>query len=113
MNFLKKSILLLVIVSALYSCKKQPVRTTEKNNLKSIQTSRGAYNPSTPIYWNLIHTKLEVSFDFAKQHLLGKATITLKPHYYSQNVLVLQAKGFEVHSIHQLHGPEIKSFTIK
>jgi len=111
MNFFKKSILLVVLVSAFYSCKKLPVRSEEKNNSRSIQTSRGPYNPSTPIYWNLIHTKLEVSFDFAKQHLLGKATITLKPHYYSQNVLVLQAKGFDLHSIHQLHGPEIKSFT--
>ena len=111
MNFLRKPILLLIIVSAFYSCKKLPVRSEEKNNSKSIQTSRGAYNPSVPIYWNLIHTKLEVSFDFAKQHLLGKATITLKPHYYSQNILVLQAKGFDVHSIHHLHGAEIKSFT--
>lgn len=111
MSFLRKSIILIVLISALYSCKKQPVRSEEKNNSKSIQTSKGPYNPSTPILWNLLHTKLEVSFDFAKQHLLGKATLTLRPHFYSQNVLVLQAKGFDVHSIHQLNGPEIKSFT--
>ena len=111
MNFLKKILLLLVVVSAFSSCKKQPVRSEEKNNAKSIQTSRGPYNPSIPIYWNLIHTKLEVSFDFTRQHLLGKATITLTPHFYSQNILVLQAKGFDVHSIHQLNGTEIKSFT--
>jgi aminopeptidase N len=111
MNFSKKIILLALLVSAFYSCKKQPVRSDEKNNSKSIQTSKGPYNPSAPIYWNLIHTKLEVSFDFTKQHLLGKATLTLKPHYYSQNVLVLQAKGFDVHAIHQLNGPEIKSFS--
>ncbi|WP_018342696.1 M1 family metallopeptidase [Cytophaga aurantiaca] len=110
MNFLRKPILLLAAVAAFYSCKQQATRSVESKP-KTIQTSRGAYNPSTPLYWNLIHTKLEVSFDFAKQHLLGKATISLTPHYYSQNTLTLQAKGFDVHSIHYLHGAEIKTFT--
>lgn len=112
MNFIKNCVLILLISSVFYSCKKQPTRSSEeKTNSKSIQTSKGPYNPSIPVVWNLIHTKLEVAFNFEKQHLLGKATIQLKPHFYSQNTLVLQAKGFDIHSIKFQYGAEIKSYT--
>jgi aminopeptidase N len=111
MNFIKNCLLILLISTVFYSCKKQPARSVEKTNSKSIQTSRSTYKPSIPILWNLIHTKLEVAFDFEKQHLLGKATIRLKPHFYSQNTLVLQAKGFDIHSIKFQNGIEIKTYT--
>jgi len=32
---------------------------------------------------DLVHTKLDVRFDFNKSWLYGKAWITLKPHFYS------------------------------
>lgn len=101
MNFQRiiQSSILLLLATAFYSCKKQPAKTADKGPQKTILTSHGAYNPSATQYWNLIHTKLEVSFDFSKQHLLGKAMITLTPHFYAQNSLVLQAKGFDIHSI--------------
>ncbi len=102
---------LFAVVVTLSACKKQPVRTTEKNMPKIIQTSRGAYNPSNPLYWDLIHTKLEVSFDFKKQHLLGKATLSAKPHFYAQQTVVLQAKGFDIHSINYVNGVKITSYT--
>ena len=90
---------LLVLVCSFYSCKKQPVQSADKGEQKTIQTSHGPYNPSITQYWDLTHTKLEVSFDIPKQHLLGKATLTLKPHFYPQQTLVLQAQGFDIHSI--------------
>jgi aminopeptidase N len=111
MNFIKNSVLILLISTVFYSCKKQPARSEEKTSSKLIQTSNGSYKPSIPMVWDLIHTKLEVAFDFKKQHLLGKATLTLKPHFYSQNSLVLQAQGFDIHSIKFNNGVEIKSYT--
>lgn len=48
---------------------------------------------------DLVHTKLRVSFDWQKQHLLGEATLTCKPYFYPQNSLVLDAKGFEIKSV--------------
>jgi aminopeptidase N len=110
-NSFRTFLILLTIAITFYGCKKIPIRTSEKSNTKSIETSRGPYNPSKPIYWDLIHTKLEVSFDFPKQHLLGKATITVKPHFYSQNTLTLQAKGFDLHTINYLYGDKIKTYT--
>ena len=32
---------------------------------------------------DIIHTKVDVSFDWSKQYMYGKATITVKPYFYS------------------------------
>ena len=48
---------------------------------------------------DLIHTKLEVSFDWKKAWMYGKATLTLKPYFYPTSELTLDAKGFEIKEI--------------
>ncbi len=48
---------------------------------------------------NLIHTKLEVEFDWDKSWMHGKATLTLKPHFYASDSLFLDAKGMEIKKI--------------
>ena len=48
---------------------------------------------------NLVHTKLDVKFDFEKSHLLGKAWITLTPHFYPTDSLTLDAKGMDFSAI--------------
>ena len=48
---------------------------------------------------DLIHTKLKVRFDWPNAYLHGKATLTLKPYFYETDQLVLDAKGFEIHSV--------------
>ncbi|NCU06103.1 MAG: M1 family metallopeptidase, partial [Chitinophagaceae bacterium] len=47
----------------------------------------------------LTHTKLEAAFDIPNAQLLGKAWLTLKPHFYSSNTLVLDAKGMEIKEV--------------
>ncbi len=48
---------------------------------------------------DLVHTKLEVKFDYAKSYMYGKAWITLKPHFYSTDSLRLDAKGMDIKEI--------------
>lgn len=55
--------------------------------------------PSRTLKCDLVHTELAVSFDWGKQYLYGKATLTLKPHFYPQNTLQLDAKGFDIHYV--------------
>ncbi|MGY8918516.1 MAG: M1 family metallopeptidase, partial [Flavobacteriales bacterium] len=57
------------------------------------------YNESSKRTSDLIHTDLAVSFDWEKQHVLGKASLTVKPYFHSTNQLLLDAKGFDIHSI--------------
>ena len=55
-------------------------------------------------HFKLIHTKLEVSFDWENQYLHGKATLILEPYFYSQSNIILDAKGFNIHEIELVTG---------
>ena len=48
---------------------------------------------------DLVHTKLDVSFDYAKRYLNGKEWITLKPHFYPTDSLTLDAQGMDIKTI--------------
>ena len=57
------------------------------------------YNPSAKREHDLIHTKLDLRFDWGKEQVLGKATLTLRPYFYPTDKLTLDAKGFEFHKV--------------
>jgi len=73
--------------------------TVMGNKPGSEKYARDTYRGSATRYHDLIHTKLEVAFDWDKQHVLGKAELTLKPLFYETAELVLDAKIFDFHSI--------------
>ena len=54
------------------------------------------YNPSRKKYLDLIHTKIEASFNWEKSQMNGLASITLKPHFHATDSAVLDAKGMEI-----------------
>lgn len=57
------------------------------------------YNPSQKRELDLIHTKLDLRFDWEKEQVLGKATLTIRPYFYSTDRVVLDAKNFKFHRI--------------
>lgn len=57
------------------------------------------YRESATKEFDLIHTTLEVSFDYQKQYLYGKAEITLLPWFYTTDSLVLDARGFDIEEV--------------
>jgi aminopeptidase N len=52
----------------------------------------------------LVHTKLDVKFDYAKRQLLGKEWVTLKPYAYPTDSLTLDAKGMDLKNISLVNG---------
>ena len=55
---------------------------------------------ATPAKVNdLVHTKLDVSFDYKKCYLYGKEWVTLKPHFYPTDTLRLDAKGMDLKEV--------------
>lgn len=48
---------------------------------------------------DILHTKLDVSFNWEKQYLYGKATITLTPYFYPTATLELDARGMDIKEI--------------
>jgi aminopeptidase N len=57
------------------------------------------YRETTPKYNDLVHTKLDVRFDYKKRYMYGKEWVTLKPHFYPTDSLSLDAKGMDLKSI--------------
>ena len=75
------------------------VEKVEVKEEPSVSTQRPIYRAARTIKTDLIHTKLEVKFDWSKSYLIGKATISAKPHFYSSDSLFLDAKGMEIKSV--------------
>ncbi len=65
------------------------------------------YNESYNRTHDLIHTHLDIRFDWEKQYVLGKAKLELKPLFYPTDKLRLDAKGFDIHEIKLLSGEKV------
>src|ERR1700709_1238196 len=48
---------------------------------------------------DLVHTKLDVRFDYKKRFMYGKEWVTLHPHFYPTDTLRLDAKGMDLNNI--------------
>src|SRR6201985_584899 len=57
------------------------------------------YRATPPKINDLIHTKLDVHFDYKKCYMYGKEWVTLKPHIYPTDTLRLDAKGMDIKNI--------------
>ena len=58
-----------------------------------------AYKATPKRVNDLLHTKLDIRFDWEKQYVLGQATLQFKPYFYPTSTLTLDAKGFDVHEV--------------
>lgn len=67
--------------------------TTKEEKLKSI------YRGTETKINDLVHTKLDVRFDYNKAYMYGKAWITLHPHFYPTDSLNLDAKGMNINEV--------------
>lgn len=63
------------------------------------QSEAPTYHPSRSQLFDLVHTKLELSFDWENQHVFGSAQLMLRPYFFEQETLVLDAKGMDLHKI--------------
>ncbi len=70
-------------------------------------------HPAAPQITDIVDTKLDVRFDYVHQYLLGTAVLTLHPHFYPQNTVVLDARGFNIKSVQLLGAKAPKTLTYK
>lgn len=71
-------------------------------NLKS-----DTYNYSATKTNDLVHTKLDISFDFEKMYVYGKEWITIKPHFHPTDSLQLDAQGMKITNISLSKGDKL------
>jgi aminopeptidase N len=63
---------------------------------------------ATPTKINdLVHTKLDVHFDYTNQFLNGKEWVTLKPPFYPTDSLRLDAKGMDIKQVSLVNGSQL------
>jgi len=68
-------------------------------SMETDKSVRPIYNASATRVSDIIHTKLEVSFNIPESKLYGKAWLRLKPYFYASDSLFLDAKAFDIHRI--------------
>lgn len=61
--------------------------------------SQGVYRAEREKIHDIIHTKLKVDFNFKEKTLNGEEWVTLKPHFYDTDRLILDAKAMIIHSV--------------
>lgn len=76
--------------------------TEEDTIIKSAEYP--VYRASRTRLMDLIHTKLEISLDWDKQRLNGVATLHLRPYFYPQDKVILDAKNFDIDRVQLIHG---------
>ncbi|HXH99680.1 MAG TPA: M1 family metallopeptidase [Sphingobacteriaceae bacterium] len=94
-------------VTFLLSCS-----TLQKVNLDPVvvkENARGShvFQASYPKITDLIHTKLDVRFNWDSAYVIGKASITAKPYFYSSDNIVLNANGFRINKVGLLKNEDI------
>lgn len=62
-------------------------------------TETREYRAANTRTFDLIHTSLDVRFNWEKQQLMGKAELTLRPYFYTTDKLTLDAKGFDLRAV--------------
>ncbi len=112
-----KNIIFLGIISAiLFACnpsKKLVTETIEYTDLDTMVISAPKpdalktkeefalprYTPTARRTNDLVHTKLDLKFDWNMQRVIGVADLTLQPYFYPTAQVELDAKGFDINSI--------------
>ncbi len=78
----------------------------DKARIDVLEDRISDYKASRTREFDLLHVDLALSFDFENQFVNGEALLTLKPYFYSQNELVLDAQDFDIHSFSLIIGDE-------
>jgi aminopeptidase N len=95
--------ILLVFISLSANCPKKKGKKKYPKLLEEViitpQNYITSYKASYKIYFDLLSTKLNLRPVFKEKVIYGTAELLLKPHFYDQNQLVLDAKYMKINSV--------------
>lgn len=112
--------LIAINFSLLFSCKNAQIAPQQEPNIETIgrneaveliipnapdsllrlkEAAIDGYRPSRERKFDLLHTSLDLSFDFETSQVKGNALLHLKPYFYDQEILELDAKDFEISDV--------------
>ena len=95
--------ILLVFISLSANCPKKKGKKKYPKLLEEViitpQNYITSYKASYKKYFDLLSTKLNLRPVFKEKVIYGTAELLLKPHFYDQNQLVLDAKYMKINSV--------------
>ncbi|MCC5939828.1 MAG: M1 family metallopeptidase [Lunatimonas sp.] len=75
-------------------------------DLGKLEMKMQGYRETPERKFDLIHTSLDLSFDYANQRVHGTALLRMKPYFFEQSQVSLDAKDFEIHDSWLVNGQE-------
>ncbi|MBR9999665.1 MAG: M1 family metallopeptidase [Cyclobacteriaceae bacterium] len=117
-SLLKHGFRALCLVTLIIGCKvEQPVMTSEDTTanysridtlpeIEVLEPEPRVYHASRTRLFDLLHTRLEISLDWDQQRANGLALLHLRPYFYPQDKLLLDAKNFDIHYVQLVRGTE-------
>jgi aminopeptidase N len=76
---------------------------------QSVKDWKTYYRSTPEKHLNIVHTKVQVSFDYTQSRMAGKAWLTLSPHFYATDMALLDAKGMLIHEVALVTGNQKKA----
>jgi len=95
---MKKILVLLAIALSPVVLFAQPGQEPKDTSWKKV------YRATSTKINDLVHTRLEVRFDYDKAWMYGKEWLTVKPHFYTTDSLTLDAKGMDIKEVAIMKG---------
>ena len=71
------------------------------------------YRASSTRAVDILHTELDLEFDWQQQRVIGKALIRLTPYFYPQKIVVLDAQDFELGRVARLHKGQLETLSYR
>jgi aminopeptidase N len=86
------------------------VSTSKKEEVPNEAYPKEVYRASSPRIIDIIHTKLDLGFDFQGERVLGEAWIDFTPIFDPVTSFELDAQYFDIHSISTGQGREVEYY---
>ncbi|MGB1315542.1 MAG: M1 family metallopeptidase [Chitinophagales bacterium] len=101
---MKNSLIILFAAAIFFSSCKTTKNIDANNKVETLAPievigTKKEYKGSEERKFDILHTDLNVSFSWQDQQLFGEANIKLKPYFYSQNHVELDAKGMDIRQV--------------
>jgi len=112
---MNRILFLFLVGITFYSCQStEKLPQTEQIESRLLDTIFVDSEPALPPYqatatktWKLIHTALDLKFNFENQEVTGNALLTLLPYFYPQKELELDAKWMQISEVKNWEGKPI------
>jgi len=107
---------ILIAATLLPSCRtaknnKKLLRTMDTVNVSAFNNPMDIYRATAPRLWNIMHTRVALSFDYKQKTAEGQEWVTLQPYFYPTDTLTLDAKGMNIKSVTLGHQDKVLSYT--